>query len=163
MLIPSYRNSITRRVPARESRRVDVWMFPGFSLPKLFHCYCLHLWITKECYFAPSAVAGELKTAKTIPLLASESPPGPHTGAGHCLVWVTNSPEQCCSFDKEMVSMETFKYTQDYVSFYPIYLRNIYIDRLKKHIFKKNLLKFLWHLFFLRKPNNSAYCFSVFN
>lgn len=68
---------ITRRLPARESKRAGVWMFPGVSLPKLFHCYCPHLWIMKECYFAPSALAGELKTAKTIPLLASESPPGP--------------------------------------------------------------------------------------
>lgn len=36
-----------------------------------------------------------------------------------------------------MVSMETFKYTQDYVSLYPIYLQNIYIDRLQKHFKNK--------------------------
>ena len=33
--------------------------------------------------------------------------------------------------------METFKYTQDYASLYPIYLQNICIDRLQKHIFLK--------------------------
>lgn len=38
-----------------------------------------------------------------------------------------------------MVSMETFKYTQDYVSLYPIYLQNIYIARLQKHVFKKEI------------------------
>lgn len=48
---------------------------------------------------------------------------------------VTNNPQQCCSFDKEMVSMETFKYTQDYVSLYPIYLQNIYIDRFAETLF----------------------------
>lgn len=31
--------------------------------------------------------------------------------------------------------METFNYTQDYVTLYPIYLWNIYIDTLQKHIF----------------------------
>lgn len=50
-----------------------------------------------------------------------------------------------------MVSMETFKYTQDYVSLYPVYLRNIYIARLQKHISKKNLLKFLLHLYFFEE------------
>lgn len=43
------------------------------------------------------------------------------------------------------------KYTQDYVSLYPIYLRHIHIARLQKHIFKKNLLQFLCCLLYLKK------------
>lgn len=35
------------------------------------------------------------------------------------------------------------KYTQDYVSLYPIYLWNIFIGRLQKGIFEKNYVTFL--------------------
>lgn len=119
-----------------EGGRLAFGCFQGVWLPKLIYCYCFYLRIMKECDSAPSVLAvRNWKHRSQFAWWAAESPPGPDRWAGWDQVCVTNNPQQRCSFDKEMVSMETFKYTQDYVSLYPIYLQNIYIDRFAETLF----------------------------